>query len=235
MAFVAAPALFMAVVLNTRPALGLSLRWPKKREIGLAAVLAVLLLPPLTALAWIVFNQYPHLTKLLEDRQPLMQELRAFSEGLPLQQEQVVPYMLVFALLPALCEELAFRGFILAGLLKNFRPRTAVVLSSFLFALFHMNVFQFLPAFFLGVVLGLLTIRSRSLVPAIMFHLLHNAALLGGIHLVAQLEDYAPEFIKRLWHPFIFVCLAIALALLWWLYRKPYVELERELAMENRK
>lgn len=233
LAFVATPPLMMALLLNTQPLLGLKLKWPRWREIGLAAVLAVLLLPPLAALTEIVFSQYPHLTKLLEDRQPLMQELRALSEGRQLQEDQVIPYLLVFALLPALCEEIAFRGFILTGLIKHFRPRTAVLLSAFLFALFHMNVFQFLPAFFLGVVLGLLTVRSRSLVPAIMFHFLHNAALIGGIHLVANLGEVFPSFVKYLWYPFIAVCLATALALLWWLYRKPYVDLERELAAQR--
>ena len=53
-------------------------------------------------------------------------------------------------MLPALCEELAFRGFILTGLRRRFRPWTAVFLSSFLFALFQMNVFQFADHFVLG-------------------------------------------------------------------------------------
>lgn len=231
LAFVAAPSLLMTMLLNTRPAQGLGLRWPKWQELGLAAILAVLLLPPLAAVTELVFKNYPHLTRLLEDRQPLIQELRALSEGQPLHQDKILPYMLVFALLPALCEEIAFRGFILSGLLKRFRPRTAVLLCSFLFALFHMNVFQFLPAFFLGVVLGLLTIRSRSLLPAILFHFLHNTVLIGGIHLVAALEHVAPEFVKHLWYPFITGCLVLALGILWWLYRKPYVDLERELAL----
>jgi len=231
LAFVAAPPLLMTMLLNTRPGQGLGLRWPKWQELGLAAILAVLLLPPLAAVTELVFKNYPHLTRLLEDRQPLIQELRALSEGQPLQQEKIFPYMLVFALLPALCEEIAFRGFILSGMLKRFRPRTAVLLTSFLFALFHMNVFQILPAFFLGVVLGLLTIRSRSLLPAILFHFLHNTVLIGGIHLVAGLDHVAPDFVKHLWYPFITGCLVLALGILWWLYRKPYVDLERELAL----
>src|SRR5207237_6671177 len=90
-------------------------------------------------------------------------------------------FLLAFAVLPAFCEELAFRGFLLTGLLKRYRPRTAILLCSFLFALFHMNVFQFLPSFFLSVVLGLLTVRSRSLLPAMFFHLLYNAVLLLSV------------------------------------------------------
>jgi sodium transport system permease protein len=232
LAFVAAPALLMALLLNTRPREGLLLHRPKAGELGLAALLSVLLLPPLAAVTVAVFKYFPHLSRLLEERQPLLHELRSLHEGLELNQN-LLPYLFSFALLPALCEEVAFRGFILSGLKHGFRPRTAVVLCSFLFALSHMNVFQFLPTFFLGVVLGLLTLRSNSLVPAILFHFLHDSVLLGSIHVARAVEDYVPAFVLSLWPFVISACLAVALTLLWWLYRKPYVELEKGLAQEH--
>src|SRR5207253_10340242 len=107
-------------------------------------------------------------------------------------------YVLAFALVPALCEEVAFRGFVLRGLHHGFRPRNAVLLSSFFFALFHLNVFLFLPTFFLGVVLGLLTVRSRSLLPAISFHLLHNSVLIGLIPL-SQYSEGLPGLVHYAW------------------------------------
>ena len=58
-------------------------------------------------------------------------------------------------------------------------PWSAIVLSSFLFALYHMNVFQVVPAFVLGLVLGLLAVWSNSIVPGMLFHLLYNGVLLG--------------------------------------------------------
>ncbi|MBI3409180.1 MAG: CPBP family intramembrane metalloprotease [Planctomycetes bacterium] len=232
LAFVAAPALFMSVMMHTEPRRTLFVRWPSLYEMGLAAVLAILLLPPLAGLATAVFNQFPHLTQLLEDRQPLVQELRYLHDGQALSRDRVVPYLLVFALLPALCEEVAFRGYILAGLMRRFRPRTAVILSSFLFALFHMNVFQFMPSFFLGVVLGLLTVRSKSLLPAIFFHFLHNSVLLGSIYLAREIQIALPELVDLLWPYLIGLSLVTALSILWWLYRKPYADLARELALK---
>jgi sodium transport system permease protein len=226
-ALVAAPALFMALLLTTRPREGLALKWPRPQEVGLAAILAVLLLPPLATLATTVFTQFPHLTKLLEDRQPLMRDLRSFLEGTGGTNDLLTTRLLVFAILPALCEELAFRGFILAGLLRRFRPRTAILLCSFLFALFHMNVFQFLPAFFLGVILGLLTVRSRSLVPAIMFHGLHNSVLILA---TACDRTVWSDLFYGVWPIFVLVCLGVAVGLLWWLYRKPYVAMKRKAA-----
>lgn len=221
LAFVAAPVLFMTLLLNTRPRDSLALRVPTWRELMLAAVLAVLLMPPLAAVAVTVFSLNPNLTKLLEDRQPLMQSLRTLIDG---QEVDMLPYFLAFALVPAVCEEVAFRGYLLTGLLKRFRPRTAVLLSSFMFAIFHMNVFQFLPTFFLGVVLGLLTLRSKSLVPAMFFHLLYNAVLILSVPIRGYFE---PQQLVT-WGPYASaVSLAAALAILWWLYRKPYVALER--------
>jgi sodium transport system permease protein len=232
MGFVATPALFMAVVLNTKPVDGLRLHWPRVKDLGLAALLAVLLLPPLAAVTVAVFKYFPHMTRLLEERQLLLRELRSLHLGLELDYN-LIPLLLSFALLPALCEEIAFRGYILSGLQRRFRPRTAVVLCSFLFALSHMNVFQFLPAFFLGVVLGLLTIRSKSLVPAMFFHFVHNSVLLGSIHVARALEDYVTPVMAWFGPVAIGLCLIVALTLLWLLYRKPYDELERRLREEH--
>jgi sodium transport system permease protein len=228
MAFVATPALLMALLLNRQPMRGLALRWPTWREVGLAAVLSLLLLPPLATLTRKVFLDYPGLTELLQDRQPLVQELHGarFAGGPEEGQFSLPAYLLIFGVVASVCEELAFRGFILSGLLRSFRQRNAILISSFLFALFHMNVFQFLPAFFLGIVLGLLTVRSKSLVPAIIFHMVHNSMLIGAMYMVnaaRQADRTFPELIRLLWPGVIAVCVFLGLSLLWWLYRKPYV------------
>jgi sodium transport system permease protein len=227
LAFVATPALFMTVVLNTRPLESLSLRWPRWRHLGLAAVLALLLLPPLAGLALAAVDRLPQIAQLLDDRQPLVQSLRGLIEGQSPAREFWLPYLFAFAVLPALCEEIVFRGFLLNGLMKSHRPRTAILLSSFLFALFHMNVFQFLPAFFLGVVLGLITVRSKSVVPAMFFHLLHNGILLGSLEIKEWLDAIVPDMAA--WWPYLAAGSFIAaVVLLWWLYRQPYVEMARQ-------
>jgi sodium transport system permease protein len=226
LAFVAAPALFMAVLLNTRPRDALALRGPSIREMALAAVLAVLLLPPITGLTQAVTWWFPN---LLENRHPLVEILRALTSGQELSRGQLASYMCAFALLPAVCEELAFRGYLLSGLRRRFRPRSAVLVSAFLFALYYMNAFLFVPAFFLGVALGLLTLRSKSLLPAVALHFLHNSVLIAGIPLGRLSDVYLPEPWRPLWPWLVGSCLSLALALLWWLYRKPYVDLERSL------
>ncbi len=89
-------------------------------------------------------------------------------------------------LVPGVCEELAFRGFILTGLRRRFGPWTAILLCSLLFAFYPMNVFQVLPAFVLGVALGILSVRSGSVLPGMLFHVV-NSVLVVGLTLVARL------------------------------------------------
>jgi sodium transport system permease protein len=230
LAFVAAPPILMLLLLNTRPGEALYLHWPSMRELGLAVLLALLLLPPMAGLAQAVALWFPH---LLEDSHPLIVILRAIQEGPDLPASRYVHYFLAFALLPAICEEIAFRGYVLRGLHRRFRPRNAVLLGGFFFALFHMNVFLFLPTFLLGVVLGLLTVRSKSLLPAILFHLLHNSVLIALIPLRRLSADSGPWILQPLWLALIAVCVLSACAVLWWLYRKPYADLERREALER--
>ncbi len=225
LAFVAMPPLFMVMLLNTQPTDGMYLNWPRRRETGLAALLALLLLAPMTGFMQAVAVWLPH---LLEGIHPLIEILRAIHDRRDLGASQLLLYVLAFALVPALCEEIAFRGFVLRGLHHGFRPRNAVLLSSFFFALFHLNVFLFLPTFVLGVVLGLLTVRSRSLLPAISFHFLHNTVLIALIPL-SRYSEGMPRLLHDAWPWLISVCAAAAAALVWWLYRKPYVELAQSI------
>jgi sodium transport system permease protein len=179
LAFVATPPLLMAVVLTTQPARSLGLRRPPAWSLPAAAVLAVLLLPPLAELTLLILRQFPAIKALLAEYHPLTGELRHLAgEPRPVPAE-AAQYFLVLAVLPAVCEELAFRGFILAGLRRVLAPWPAVLLSSFLFALYQMNVFQFAPHFLGGVVLAMLTVRSGSVLPAVVFHLVFNTLMLA--------------------------------------------------------
>jgi sodium transport system permease protein len=220
LAFVLAPTLILAIMLNSRPVASLQWRWPRPAELGLAALLAVLFSPPLVWISGVLLVEQPRLQRLLEDPQPFLQEIRALTEG----SNGLGTSVLVFALLPALCEELAFRGLILTGLRKRYRARTAVLLCSFLSALFHMNVFTFVPIFGLSVVLGLLTVRSGSVVPAMLFHFLSKAVLVLSHPLGSWVDRHLPADLLVFWPQFVSACFGVAVILVWNLYRKPYVE-----------
>jgi sodium transport system permease protein len=93
--------------------------------------------------------------------------------------------LVLFAVIPAISEEIAFRGFILRGLEYGHSARSAILLSALLFGFMHvlLSLFQQLfNATLLGLVLGLLAVRSRSILPGIAFHMLNNgmAVVLGN-------------------------------------------------------
>jgi sodium transport system permease protein len=187
LAFVATPPLFMALVLTRRPRESLGLRLAGPRVFALAGLLAVSLLLPLSELTVYILKRYPSVMELLAENNPLVTELKTLgrSGGVALSLTVVLQYFVVLGVLPAVAEELAFRGFILSGLRRRFPPGAAVVFSSILFALYHFNVFQLLPAFVLGLVLGTLALRTGSVLPGMLFHMLHNGLLVGLVMLEA--------------------------------------------------
>lgn len=75
-------------------------------------------------------------------------------------------------------EEILFRGFLQSALKNSIGGRYAVVVSAFLFAAIHMDVFAFLQIFILGILLGYLYERSQTLAASVIVHILHNSLTL---------------------------------------------------------
>lgn len=85
--------------------------------------------------------------------------------------------LLVVAVLPAVFEELAFRGVILSALLSHLGSRSAVFVSAVMFCLVHLTPLMFPFLLVMGLALGYLRVRSRSLYPSMLLHFAHNAAI----------------------------------------------------------
>ena len=93
------------------------------------------------------------------------------------------------AVLPALVEEMVFRGYILGGL----RPQgdgLAIVFSAVFFGLLHGNLLQIPFAFILGLIFGYLTVQTGSIWPAVLLHFLNNA--------FSVVLQYAAQFLPDL-------------------------------------
>ncbi len=71
-------------------------------------------------------------------------------------------------------EELIFRGVILEGLLKKYSPLQAIVISSLLFGLIHLNPSQFVSAFLGGLFIGWVYAINRNLILCILIHFTIN-------------------------------------------------------------
>jgi sodium transport system permease protein len=126
-------------------------------------------------------------TKLLENPR-----LRELAQRLTAETPQLLR-LLTFAAIPAVCEELFFRGFLLSALQGSAKaartPRTmwwtCLLVTSFLFAVFHVIVDQALtlerfPAtFLLGMVLGWIRLTTGSVIPGIVMHAVSNGLLVS--------------------------------------------------------
>jgi sodium transport system permease protein len=166
LAFVGCPALLMGVLLTTSVIRTFRLRAPSWKFVALAIVLPLVLHPLSIGLgSWLQEWFFP------PPPDQIVQVARAMANpGLPL---WIV--LLALAVAPGICEELAFRGFILSGFQRSARPSVAIVLSSIAFGIAHMVPQQVFNAILLGFVLGLLAVRSGSLLPGILFHLTYNS------------------------------------------------------------
>lgn len=169
-ALIAAPALFMAILLTSNIRKTLRLTLPSPSILGMSIFLPVVI--------------FPLAMELLTGMAPYFPQLpESFKAAFATMGDGSLPLWAVigvFALAPAICEELAFRGFILSGFSSGGRWKVAIVLSSVTFGIIHMVPQQVFNASLLGLVLGLLAIRSRSLIPGIVFHLCFNS--LGVAH-----------------------------------------------------
>lgn len=87
--------------------------------------------------------------------------------------------LLAVGLVPAICEELWFRGFWLRSLAQRWPQPLAIVAISVAFSAFHLSWAQSVSTFLLSIVLARLTLRSNSIVPAMLAHLLNNACALA--------------------------------------------------------
>jgi uncharacterized protein len=80
-------------------------------------------------------------------------------------------------LIAPMVEEMLFRGIILRSFLRQYPPGTAIVHSAAVFGLAHLNAYQFVVAFGIGLIVGKLYERTRSLLPGILVHACYNTAV----------------------------------------------------------
>ncbi|MEX2466145.1 MAG: CPBP family glutamic-type intramembrane protease [Gemmatimonadota bacterium] len=120
--------------------------------------------------------------------------------------------LLFVAVMPAVFEEIAFRGVLQHGLAKRLRPLALCLAVGAIFGLFHVTLFRILPTAYLGVVLAATVVLTGSIYPAMLWHALNNAvalvpARLGWIDQDTEVPGWA--------YAAAVVGLALSLVILW--------------------
>ena len=163
----------------------------------------------------------------VEVMKKLFEQIKTMLDAIPL------PVKLVsLALIPAICEELFFRGYLLTALRTGMATPLAIALSGVLFGLFHVIVMdslffeRFVPTCFLGLILGMVCYRTGSVLPGMLLHSLHNGLLLSMSSFTQELATLGigtqeQEHLPRLWLAGAGTIVVVATIVLVWGTRQP--------------
>jgi membrane protease YdiL (CAAX protease family) len=153
---------------------------PKLKVVLISALFIIIILPFTNFLT--EFNSNLHLPQFMggledffrEKEEQMTKIMESFLQ--PSGMIGLLVNLFVIAVIPAIGEELTFRGIIQKVLLRWFKhPHWAIIVTAFLFSAMHFQFLSFLPRFFLGLVLGYIYIWSGSIWLSILIHFINNA------------------------------------------------------------
>ena len=164
------PAVIMAVMLTTNVWKTLKLSRCSIAVACAAAIMAICFHPALMALTSLVMAIYPPIGDT--------SQLGGMFENIMGSAPGFWAILLVMAVAPAIIEELAFRGFILSGFERLRNKWQAILLASLFFGMAHSFIQQSIVTAFIGIILGVVAVQTRSIIPCMIYHVTHNSLTL---------------------------------------------------------
>lgn len=92
-----------------------------------------------------------------------------------------VPFLITFilvAILPGVCEELFFRGFLLRGLRAKCSDWFSIILAGILFGVFHIDPYRLVPVTLLGILFGYMVVKTGSIFTGMIAHSTNNGIII---------------------------------------------------------
>jgi len=134
-----------------------------------AIVLTVAAYPMVIFLGWL--NAFLPVPGWMAEMQQSMDEMIAKLLG-----SENILWMGLFhiGLVPSICEEIMYRGYVLRSLEKSWGIWTAIIVSGLIFGAYHLQITRILPLAALGMLFAYITYVSNSLIPAMVAHLVNN-------------------------------------------------------------
>lgn len=151
--------------------------------VALSLVGTLFLLPLAIGLGQWLYSFFPELARWNEAMEPLFVDPRPWS---------LAATILVIAVVPALCEEVLFRGYFQSTLERRLAAPWHFLVSGTVFALFHQQVLSLLSLLLVGIYLGYVFFRFRSIYLTMLCHFLYNALLI----LLANFSPQAPSLLN---------------------------------------
>lgn len=148
-------------------------------NLGLSILLLVSSWGVIGFLGWINISVFSWLTELfpwLSFFQDLQDQMLEIITGFIKSDNAVIYGLIYIALVPAIFEEVMFRGYIQRALEKSWGIKAAIIVSGFMFGAYHLQPGNLLPLSFLGMIFAYVTYISDSLIPAIVLHFINNGS-----------------------------------------------------------
>ncbi len=126
--------------------------------------------------------------------------------------------LFIIAIIPAIGEELFFRGYLQKQLSNLFNIHLSILLTAFLFSAVHLHFHGLLPRFVLGILLGYLLYWSKNLWIPIIAHFVNNALAVILSYKAIKIESgpyalFSEEKVSHMSATFSFIAVALLLSL----------------------
>ena len=184
------PAIAYALIcFNGRPLYFLGLKKPVSNQVYLLAVICIMLAFPFVMWLGELNQLIPMQDWMTKMEKEATRQMQAFLKADNV--FDIIVNVFIVAFLPAICEELCFRGALQRIMINISRNAwVGIIITSVLFSALHLQFQGFLPRMFLGVILGAIYWYSGSLWPSILAHFVNNAVQVIGV-------SFAPEYIEK--------------------------------------
>lgn len=180
---------FALICFQGNPLYFLGIKKPVSRQTYLLAIICIISAFPFVMWLGEINQSLPLWDWMTKMEKEAMKQMQAFLKADSV--FDVIVNVFIIAFLPAICEEICFRGAlqrIVINLSRN--AWVGIILTSVFFSALHLQFQGFLPRMFLGVILGAIYWYSGSLWPSIVAHFVNNAVQVVAV-------SYAPEYIEK--------------------------------------
>lgn len=185
------------------------------QKIGVTVFLVVAVQPAIWFLSWLnAFIPVPEAFSNLQNSQ--MEMIENYLRG----DHMILVTLFHVALVPAICEETLYRGYVMSAFQKSWGTIAAIFFSGLLFGLYHVQLSNLLPLASLGMLFAYITWTTKSLYPAIVAHFVNNggSVLVGKYYPNSAFAEMTPETLPPM--SAVIPSLLITAYVVYWLYNQ---------------
>lgn len=183
------------------------------QKITWTVILIVAVQPTIWFLSWLnALIPVPESMTSLQNSQ--MEMIEAYLRG----DHLMVITLFHVALVPAICEETLYRGYVMRAFQRSWGIWPAMFFSGLFFGMYHLQLGNLIPLASLGMLFAYITWTSKSIYPAIVAHFVNNGAsvLIGTYYPNSAFAEITPETMPPFWA--VIPSLLITAYIVYWMY-----------------